>query len=403
MSSIIVVGDLLDVDCGLIVHQVNLAGVMGAGLAKQVRDKYPYVFSEYVNSVSEMSLGDIHVVEIDGDLSVCNLAGQDRPGPNTSIAAHELAWEAVAYYATGRPVYAPWKIGCGIGGGDWNVVRSIAEKYVPGIIWVVLPNAAEDIEEPKLWNKADNPPDDVVYIGRGSDFGNPIKITENASRQVSVELYREYASEQLLSSDLAKIAGKDLWCYCSPKLCHGMVLLELAAEIDVVELAIGELDAVPVDPQDGLVVAVTGHRPQRLSGYSKDAYRRLVSAAETWLKLHGPKRVITGGALGWDMAVAAACVKLRIPYVVAVPFRGQEKRWSRDLQRRYELMLKHAAKVVVLAEVYSRQVMQARNEWMVDRCNTVLAVFDGSPGGTQNCLLYAAATGKPIINIYKEV
>ena len=37
-------GDILNVTEGIIVQQVNCFGVMGAGLAKQIRDKWPSVY-----------------------------------------------------------------------------------------------------------------------------------------------------------------------------------------------------------------------------------------------------------------------------------------------------------------------------------------------------------------------
>lgn len=49
-------GDILDVTEGIIVQQVNCFGVMGAGLAKQIRDKWPKVYDNYqirVNSVED--------------------------------------------------------------------------------------------------------------------------------------------------------------------------------------------------------------------------------------------------------------------------------------------------------------------------------------------------------------
>ena len=44
--------------------------------------------------------------------------------------------------------------------------------------------------------------------------------------------------------------------------------------------------------------------------------------------------------------------------------------------------------------------MNIRNEWMVDRCDTLIAVWDESPtGGTTNCVGYAKQQGKKIITI----
>jgi uncharacterized phage-like protein YoqJ len=39
--------------------------------------------------------------------------------------------------------------------------------------------------------------------------------------------------------------------------------------------------------------------------------------------------------------------------------------------------------------------MQVRNEWMVDHCNDLLAVWDGSDGGTGNCVRYAQRILEP--------
>lgn len=43
----IVKGDILQASEDIIGHQVNCQGVMGAGLAKQIRNKYPHVYDEY--------------------------------------------------------------------------------------------------------------------------------------------------------------------------------------------------------------------------------------------------------------------------------------------------------------------------------------------------------------------
>ena len=43
----IIDGDIFDSNADAIVHQVNCQGVMGAGVARQVRDKYPNVYVEY--------------------------------------------------------------------------------------------------------------------------------------------------------------------------------------------------------------------------------------------------------------------------------------------------------------------------------------------------------------------
>ncbi len=43
--------------------------------------------------------------------------------------------------------------------------------------------------------------------------------------------------------------------------------------------------------------------------------------------------------------------------------------------------------------------MQVRNEYMVDRADLVLALWNGTPGGTGNCVRYARTRGVPVFVI----
>ena len=47
MSVKYVNGDIFDTDCDIIVHQTNCQGVMGHGIALQVKEKYPSVYERY--------------------------------------------------------------------------------------------------------------------------------------------------------------------------------------------------------------------------------------------------------------------------------------------------------------------------------------------------------------------
>jgi uncharacterized protein DUF4326 len=73
-------------------------------------------------------------------------------------------------------------------------------------------------------------PDDV-YIGRGNDgdcrWGNPYIIGRDGNRYDVIEKYRSYlAGRDDLIRDLPQLAGKTLYCFCQPLLCHGGVLIE---------------------------------------------------------------------------------------------------------------------------------------------------------------------------------
>jgi len=70
-----------------------------------------------------------------------------------------------------------------------------------------------------------------VYIGRPSKWGNPFQIGKDGTRDEVIEKYKAWILKQpeLLNS-LSELKDKILGCWCSPKPCHGNVLLELCNE-----------------------------------------------------------------------------------------------------------------------------------------------------------------------------
>jgi len=72
----------------------------------------------------------------------------------------------------------------------------------------------------------------VVYIGRGSIYGNPFIIGKDGDRDDVINKYEEYLmrNTELLAKVKANLRGKDLVCFCAPKRCHGDVLLKIANE-----------------------------------------------------------------------------------------------------------------------------------------------------------------------------
>lgn len=67
----------------IICQQVNCRGVMGAGFAKQIRDKWPFVYNEYIRVTDvcdKLMLGSYQNVKVGPHLYVANLFGQDGYG-----------------------------------------------------------------------------------------------------------------------------------------------------------------------------------------------------------------------------------------------------------------------------------------------------------------------------------
>lgn len=151
-----------------------------------------------------------------------------------------------------------------------------------------------------------------------------------------------------------------------------------------------------------MIVAFTGHRPDKLGGYKvpNDTYIRVCRKIDTLLKELKPEKVITGMALGVDQWAAMIAHKLQIPYLAAIPFEGQEKAWPEASQKTFRLLRKLAAEEVIVSPGgYSADKMQVRNIWMVDNCDVLIAVWDGTKGGTGNCVEYAKSVNKQIYYI----
>ncbi len=155
-----------------------------------------------------------------------------------------------------------------------------------------------------------------------------------------------------------------------------------------------------------MTLAVTGHRPQSLGGYSRALFDALAGFAIREIARKRPSAVITGMALGWDTAVAVACVRLGIPFVAAIPFEGQESRWTEQARNDYHKLLLCASQVTtvcsreLVAEIGVATAMQERNRFMVDNSLSLLALWNGEKGGTGNCVAYAKEGRREIENVW---
>lgn len=122
---------------GIICQQVNCKGVMGAGLAKAISDKFPIVKEKYLENYKKnkgMQLGSFQIIDVvvtsSDFLAVCNLYTQDNYG-NSSITKKcytdkELLINTIECVCSSNPntkVYIPIKIGCGLAGGNWEEIK----------------------------------------------------------------------------------------------------------------------------------------------------------------------------------------------------------------------------------------------------------------------------------------
>lgn len=85
----------------------------------------------------------------------------------------------------------------------------------------------------KVLNKAmDTIPHGSVYIGRPSKWGNPFIAGVDGTRTEVIQKFKTYLySNPELMSSLHELEGRDLVCWCSPKSCHGDILVQAVKEI----------------------------------------------------------------------------------------------------------------------------------------------------------------------------
>ena len=140
-------GNLFESGADFICHQVNCKGVMGAGIARQLRDKHPEVYEYYHNycesnnacELSSRILGDVLLYPTD-QYTVVNIFGQDnygRDGLYTDYDAFRDALNGFKKYlldpenevSPNAKIGFPLGIGCGLAGGDWSIISELIAEF----------------------------------------------------------------------------------------------------------------------------------------------------------------------------------------------------------------------------------------------------------------------------------
>jgi O-acetyl-ADP-ribose deacetylase (regulator of RNase III) len=155
MNKIYIVDNLLECDgLDVICHSVNCQGVMGSGMAKQVRDKWPEVYNNYKQFVDEIKnknngktyplLGDVCFVQTApngptvANLFLQNFYGRDGKRYTSydalCTALEKLKTWCLMNFKEKRELDEPIKIGfpmnmgCALGGGNWTIVETIIDE-----------------------------------------------------------------------------------------------------------------------------------------------------------------------------------------------------------------------------------------------------------------------------------
>lgn len=137
-----ITGNLLEIRHGTILHQVNCRGVTG-GLAGALQRQYPAAFTNYFALCTKYdeadNFGRVDEWHASLTLSILHLFGQNFPGANTEMPRVRKALEKLILLPLREPIYAPYLMGCGLGGGDWNEYLPALTAVFPDIIIVQRP------------------------------------------------------------------------------------------------------------------------------------------------------------------------------------------------------------------------------------------------------------------------
>lgn len=126
-------GDLITTDITHIVHGCNSLGVMGSGVAKAIRNKYPQAYRDYndVYNSNGLELGDaVFSVQNDGKIIVNAITQKNfgRARNEVYVSYWAIAEVLRKIESFGIKEIAMPMIGAGLANGDWNVISAIIEN-----------------------------------------------------------------------------------------------------------------------------------------------------------------------------------------------------------------------------------------------------------------------------------
>lgn len=147
--------DILTVDSGIILHQLNLHGSMGGGIAYAISKKWSHVNDLYEDFCKkcENPFGKVLFTtaisrDIGNNLVIGNCFSQMEKQVNGTLTDYEAVrkcFEFVKPYAQFHDIYIPFQYGCGIAGGDWSIVFKIIEDVLPMATICILPSLAQQM------------------------------------------------------------------------------------------------------------------------------------------------------------------------------------------------------------------------------------------------------------------
>lgn len=171
MSLIYLNVNILDIDYQVIAQQCNCTSKIAKGLSATLAQKFPNA-DFYTNRTRPSTPGTVELRYIGRDENnkprwIAALYAQYRPGKASEGDTREdrLGWfksclDKIVDYKNFRNITFPYKIGCGLAGGDWEDYKRILEDFACNFPHIQVYIACMDDKVPELkvenadWNTA---------------------------------------------------------------------------------------------------------------------------------------------------------------------------------------------------------------------------------------------------------
>lgn len=132
MLELIEKGNIFNSSCEFLVNPVNCVGVMGKGLALEFKNKYPLNFEIYKKACDNASfnIGNLLIVPVDNKFIV-NFPTKKHWRNKSDLEFIKIGLEElkVAIKDFNIKSIALPKLGCGLGGLDWNEVFDLIKDF----------------------------------------------------------------------------------------------------------------------------------------------------------------------------------------------------------------------------------------------------------------------------------
>lgn len=140
--------NLLDAPAEVIAHCCNCFNTMGAGVALAIKNKYPEAYEADCQTTKgdKAKLGTVSLTVVNTPTNqikaVANIYGQYGMGGEKPVNYEAMYNGLVNLRGRLKPTISavafPYKMGCGLAGGDWRIVEKMIEVVFENVTYDVI-------------------------------------------------------------------------------------------------------------------------------------------------------------------------------------------------------------------------------------------------------------------------